>query len=460
MGKRARKDVWGKLTLAHFAGNPVYFFDTKYLLENVSAQAGWNETRLEAAVAPRIENALTDPDAIFGTKNGFYVIFASFNRIAAREKAFAIRDDVFRHFYGPNQPPGVDKYCQLSSVQCLAEDMGAPPARMLRPPRRGRKPVILPGGHDLPDEREKPFERQMVELFIDQMVSDQPNPEFLFWPTWDSHRERVTAFTCESAKMVESSAFVLSAGKNLSEARQQCCDDVTALAAAAKAVRKFDVRTDAALITVPLHVETLSWSKTRNAYFAVLAQIDARWLSLLAPRLVGFAKGANLSLVSQWIALLRRHVPRSFVQMDAALDFSRAGLIGATGFFLTVTPTMRGPKKPSQSLVVQTANLKRICANQMAIPCVHNVATIPELYLVKAKGIRLIAGPVIEQGSLMPSATRELRFDDIGGPFRDDRVYQAEKTPTRVDSRIFGQTKVPHVPPIQGHEGPRPSYLN
>ena len=107
-------------------GNPTYFFDTSFLLANVASLAGWNQSRLEAAIDPRLDTALSRADVHFSAENGFYVVFASPNVTAAHDKAMTICADILRHFYGDGKysPEHAAKVCRLSSVQSLAEDLG------------------------------------------------------------------------------------------------------------------------------------------------------------------------------------------------------------------------------------------------------------------------------------------------------------------------------------------------
>jgi len=51
------------------------------------------------------------------------------------------------------------------------------------------------------------------------------------------------------------------------------------------------------------------------------------------------------------IPLWRENFGRSFVHVDANLDFSRAVLLGATGFGITVTQPMRVPRNPQDALI-------------------------------------------------------------------------------------------------------------
>src|SRR5437764_437845 len=87
-------------SLSELTGNPAYFFDTKALETSVGAVAGWNHSRLEAALQPRLDHALCQSDLRLSSQDGFYVVFANPDPRAAQEKADAICVDIMRHFFG------------------------------------------------------------------------------------------------------------------------------------------------------------------------------------------------------------------------------------------------------------------------------------------------------------------------------------------------------------------------
>jgi hypothetical protein len=199
------------------------------------------------------------------------------------------------------------------------------------------------------------------------------------------------------------------------QAEARCKLDIKALAAATAGVRHITSRGDVALVSVPVHVETLSWAKTRNAYFDMLRQIDPRYLAFLAPRVVGLDAGANLNPVAQWISGIRCRTRWSFVHLpNLQLDFSRAGVLGATGFTMTA-PSLSGSKQARlKALSDEAGRLKRICSAQNAIACVNNVSSSQELLQLSCQGVRIIAGPVIGRAAELPGPTQRLSFEEDG----------------------------------------------
>jgi hypothetical protein len=254
------------------------------------------------------------------------------------------------------------------------------------------------------------FKRELMDLFRTQLDAPSDGTKFLFTPCWDSKKEQITSFACEaSAPPVDQATGDSKVAFPQAEAR--CKLDVKSLAVATMGVRHIIARGDVALVSVPLQVETLSWAKTRNAYLDMLRQIDPRFLAFLAPRVVGLDAGANLNPVAQWIAGIRRRTRWSFVHLpNLHLDFSRVGVLGATGFSLAA-PSLSGSKQARlKALSDEAARLKRICSAQNAIACVNNVATSQELLQLSCQGVRIIAGPVIGRPSELPGPTQHLSF--------------------------------------------------
>ncbi len=453
MATRARKDLWHKLTLAHFAGNPVYFFDTRFMLSKVPTLAGWSAAKLEAAIAPLVEPTLARGDTRYIAETGFYVVFGNFDPFAAQETASEISADILGRLFGPGaySQEIAQRLCHQSSVQTLVEDLGVP-----SPPKRSvrsEEPANL--GDMLERRNKKPFAKELAELYREYVISED-NRNFAFWPCWDSQRQRITSFTCEIASRSSQDALVITTVKSVSPATTQCRLDIAALATASKGIRRIVRRCEPGFVNVPVHVETLSWSKTRDAYLGVLSQIDPKFLSLMALRIGGFAPGADLSLLPDWIAQLRPHVRGLSVEMSAELEKSFAGIPGLTGFNLTITDDMRSPSPGAEALVDQIARLKRICHSQAAIASIHNVATLPELYLVKAHGIRIVSGPVIESPSSVPGRLRPLSFesmsaDTLKGADRDTFIRELESDVEQAILRRIAQLAGPE----SSSQGPR-----
>jgi hypothetical protein len=263
-------------------------------------------------------------------------------------------------------------------------------------------------------EKEKRlFRRELAEIFMEHFNSNSESGKFRFWPCWDSKKESITSFESEPTAAPINSPTADPEARGLAAATAQCKRDVIALAIATRGVRHVVSRGDVAAVNVPVHVETLSWSKTRDGYFHVLAKIEPLYLMLLAPRITGLIAGSNPSPIAQWIAGLRRYVRWSFVHLpNVDFDLSRDGVLRVTGFGLNITSSMRTSTAWLGALAMKTAKLKRICTNQNAIACVGNVASLDELLLLKSHGVRLIAGPVIEKPSELPGPVRALSFTE------------------------------------------------
>jgi hypothetical protein len=130
---------------------------------------------------------------------------------------------------------------------------------------------------------------------------------------------------------------------------------------------------------------------------------------------VGLDAGANLNPVAQWISGIRRRTRWSFVHLpNLHLDFSRVGMLGATGFSLAA-PALSGSKQARlKALSDEAARLKRICSAQNAIACVNHVASSQELLQLSCQGVRIIAGPVVGRPTELPGPTQRLSFGEDG----------------------------------------------
>lgn len=415
-GLSDKQRITNILTASGIAGNLLFFFDTSFLLENVSSLAGWSYARLEAAIAPRVEKEISKADVRFVVENGFYIAFGTRDYTAAWDTAKTICDDIFRHFYGHGDydPNDVEKFCHQSSAREAADDLDISlPSEISFSARAKTRGTVT---DEIPEsEKEKRlFRAELLELFLHHFDSHAENERFVFAPRWDSSKEAITSFGCESASDTLNPAAMIPAAKGLSTAIAQCRLDIIALAIAARGVRHLLSRGDVAAINAPLHVETLSWVKTRQAYIHVLAKIQPQYLMLLAPRISGLMAGSNSTSIARWIAELRRYVRHSFIQLpNVDFDFSRDGVLGVTGFGLKLSPYGRGSATSLASLDILATKLRRICTNQGSVAHIGNVTSVDALLLLKSRGVRFISGPVIADACDLPGPVGPFSFVKI-----------------------------------------------
>ena len=185
-------------------------------------------------------------------------------------------------------------------------------------------------------------------------------------------------------------------------------------------------------------METLSWTKTRHAYFSLLSKVEPQSLALLAPQIVGLNAGANAALVAEWVIRFRPHMRRSFVHLNDHCDFSRSRVLGTTGLGFSVSSSMRVPKAPQESLAYQAAKLKRVCTYQHAVSYAQGVATLPEMYLLKAQGVRIMVGPIIGEPTELPEGLGCLPFNAVGKTIlHDDHVSMGYgSAPQPISTRV------------------------
>jgi hypothetical protein len=414
MAMRARKDAWHQLTLAHFAGNPVYFFDSTFLLAHTVSRAEWSQARLQAAITRRIEKALSGADTHYATKRGSYIIFGKYNPFAARLTVTEICADILQRFCGREDclPEDARRFCQPSSVQALMDDLDIAPLPRPKSPRRAREEIAA-YANGLIEGDEEQFARELSYLYMEDVISRHSEGKYLFSPCWDSQQERIISFSCDLTLSHGDPSVEEAEPNGQSPAESLCRRDVAALAAASRGVLHLTSRGNPAPISMPIHADTLSCPKTRSSYFRVLSQIDPRYLAILVPRIVGLKAGADLYAVSLWIERLQRYVPYTYVHIGADLDCSDAPTMNATGFGLTVTASMRSPRTPDDALMDQAVKLERISMEQRAVSYAQDVASLTEFHLLKAHGFRLFSGPVVEPSSIAPCPLRALSLAQI-----------------------------------------------
>jgi hypothetical protein len=421
-GTKDKQRITQILTASGVTGNLLFFFDTTFLLANISSLAGWSNTRLEAAIAPRVEKELGAGDVRFVVENGFYVAFGTGDYTIAWYTAKAICDDIFRHFYGHGDydPNDLGKFCHQSSVRDAADALDISLSSEHSLPARAKTRGSVTD--ELPESEieKRLFRKELLELFLHHFNSKTENDKFVFAPRWDSYKEAITAFGCESAADRLNPVAMIPAAKGISTAIAQCKLDIVALAIATRGIRHLLSRGDFAAINSPLQVETLSWVKTRQAYLHVLAKIQPQYLMLLAPRISGLMSGSNSTSLAQWIAELRRYVRHSFIQLpNVDFDFSRDGVFGVTGFGLNLHSSNRSSTPNLAALDILVTKLKRICANQSAVACIANVASVDELLLLKSRGVRFISGPIIADASRLPGRVGHLSVVTVSPEVRE-----------------------------------------
>jgi hypothetical protein len=405
------------IDLAQYAGFPVHFFDYRFLRANVPVIATWNADKLETVIGARTDNMLSRADVRLPVANGFYIIFCTHEAKLAQERTNAVSTDILKHFFGTESliPEGANAFCRAASLNEIAADLGiAPP-----PPS-----AASAGGNGTGVDGQPSLIADMNTLFR-QYFGDQQDviQKFLFAPIWDSVNERIASFSCQAA--LPRAARTAPGGEK--SAAEHCANDIAALAYAMKGVWHLIRRGDVALITVPVHIETLSWSKQRAAYLHELGNIEPKVLGLLAFRICGLDVGASLSQLSQGVSVLRRHARRIFVHLPSTnLDFSHAGMLGVTGIGVSMPAQDGRTDTPVEPLPTVATRLKRICAGQNAIAYFANVGSPAHVNFLKGQGVRLIAGPVFGPPSEEPGPAQALSLHEIcAAPRMDARAIPA-----------------------------------
>ena len=197
-----------------FAGKPLYFFDISLLRSSVASLIGWSPAKLEAAIAPRVENAIGETDLWFTTPTGFFVIFASIDQTLARTQAKSICVDILKHFYGQEEypPEYADKFCRPSSTQDVARAVACSETTSAKiPPMPPEAYSIDEEGSAEIEKEQRLFRKKCIELFRAHVLSNNERM-FLFLPCWDTKRERITSFTCGDFETLTSRRLFESCG--------------------------------------------------------------------------------------------------------------------------------------------------------------------------------------------------------------------------------------------------------
>jgi len=405
------------IDLAQYAGFPVYLFDFEFLLGHVPQITTWKREKIETIIGARVDHVLDRADVRIAGGPGFYVIFSSRDAEIAQVRANVISTDILKHFFGTESliPEAARAFCRLSDLKSVAGDLG-----VKLPSDQEIAAAAVGAAKKRVDQDNVAQEQQPASSLIADMNAlfrrhfgeqRREPPKFLFAPIWDSAQERTASFACVPAL----SRVRGNVAEKPGLAATICDTDISALAFGLKGAWHVVSRGEIALITVPVHIETLSWSKYRTAYLQELAQIEHSLLNLLAFRIYGLDTGASLSQLKQGVSVLRRHAKRIFAYLPSVgIDFSNAGVMGLTGIFASA-PDHIFRSGDLALLTVVASKLRRICANQNAFACVDNVQCGAAVGLLKSQGIRFVAGPIFDRPSEEPGPVKPFPLSDIIG---------------------------------------------
>ena len=260
--------IRNQIDLSQFAGFPVYFFDFGFLLANVPTIATWSREKLESVIGARADNMLGRADVRLPSQGGFHIIFSGREANLARERANAVCTDILKHFSAPT----------VSSRKARAAFAASPTSRRLptRWAQKCQRNLNQPPHADAADAPGKPASSHHESLVADMNT--------LFRRHFGKKKASLENSSSRRSGTAPMSASPRSSacqparpsggrGTNANE-KGECClsagvhciTDLAALAFALKGIWQLISRGDIALVTVPVHIETLSWSKHRTAY--------------------------------------------------------------------------------------------------------------------------------------------------------------------------------------------------
>lgn len=154
-------------------------------------------------------------------------------------------------------------------------------------------------------------------------------------------------------------------------------------------------------VGAPVSFETLVSTSGRNFYRESLHAAGIENHPSLVLRISNLPFGVTASRIADCVTFLQPFALQIFVHLPAAQSsLSNCGLLGATGFSLTVAHEHRLPLERS------TAWLAGFCENQLALSCVDGLNSEKELEVTRSASIRFgmgsALGPIVFRGDSTP----------------------------------------------------------
>jgi len=371
--------IAGMLEHALMANRPLYFFDLGHALERAGLGAAGTPTWLRGLCEERI-GPLSDGDITLFTTDGFYLLVGSCEGDEADALAARV-DRAMTELFG-------------------GEDA---PENLLHPgPARAGDPMDL-----ALIERARAIMSPAPEPRFAGLGSDgrsaKDGVQLFFAPVRDLRRGTPMLFHCVPVALhSEAPGTGYRAFRNLTP-QDYAALDCAMLEFSAALARGLSESGSIAAVAVPVHAETLGWSRGRQRYLALLRETGAASAPQLLPVLDGLQTGTPPERIAEMVGMLKPHAKRVVVNLpdpEVALDSS--GLIGAAGFSLALPWYADGRVAQRWSRW-----LERTCAIQNAfawIACVNNAEA---LQAVRANPIRFACGTALGPTALTRDAALE-----------------------------------------------------
>ncbi|HEX3809008.1 MAG TPA: hypothetical protein VHW02_04850 [Rhizomicrobium sp.] len=377
-------------------GRPVYYFDTSEIRQRLPEGSNRTSAAVDQLLAPHIDAALGPSDVKVASDDGYFVLFGELDHAQAEAKAQALANAILVKAFGTQRaiPSNIASFWRRSSLRAASDAL----RRVARAAARAanRKPVDY-------TEIENAENIASLNAALEQVRNGR---KFMFSPIWDATAERVAGHFCHQRGHTVAYA--------VSNPAAQCAFDRAALAVARTAALELADRQSIALIRVPVHLETLAWSRQREIYLSAVSALGRDLLGLVAFEVVGFTEGSSLTQVSHAVTTLKRHARRIFLRMPIAnLETALAGVVGVAALGLLAPGGAGNPKATLATLEVSAGRLRRLCARQGAIAYIDRVASLDALEVVRACGIRLVTGDILPAPAEAPDALYPLSFEDI-----------------------------------------------
>jgi len=383
--------IAGMLEQALSADLPLYFFDLAHALERAGLGSadtpGWLRGLCEDRIGP-----LSEGDITLFTANGFYLLIGSCegaeaDALAARVDKAMIElfgaEDKPQNLLGPS-PARAGDPMDLALIERARAIMGPS-----RPPR-----FATLGGDG-------------------KSVKD--GVQLCFAPVRDLRRGTPMLFQCTPVALHgETPGSGYRAFRDLTP-QDYAALDCAMLEYGAAFARALCESGSIAAVAVPVHAETLSWSRGRQRYLALLRDTEMAAAPQLLPVIDGLANGTLPERIAELVGMLKPHARRVVVSLpDIEVPLDASGLIGAAGFSLAL------PWYADTRVAQRWSRwLERACAIQNAFAWMSCVNNAEALAAVRANPIRFACGAALGPTPLTRDAALDYARVQGFSPKRD-----------------------------------------
>jgi hypothetical protein len=345
-----------------------YYFDLAPVLERCEGMRR-NPERMRLMCRNHIR-LLAPAELMIPRDGGFYLVMQTRNGAAADALAKEISTALLELFFGTDCFAGIASlFRAVSHGEMVEAGVGVTA-------RPAIHPVADDAGASLSSIPLRPMGHLASEL------------KFGFLPMVNMQKEVPSIFLCGVVVRREGRlAFGPEALKGC-DPKARPWVDIAALEYSLAFARQIVPTKFAAAICTSVSFETLAWSRGRQVYQNALRAADVADNPFVIVKIDDVPTGTPVSRLAEIVATVRPFVKRVFVRLpDSDIALTQGGYIGATGLCMALPP------KASPPAIVRAATwLNRACAVQNAISCIEGADDEHAMPLLRAAGIRFVAG--------------------------------------------------------------------